>query len=354
MKALLALHFLGSLTNYQKKNILNEYLYSGNPNPQGIENQILKEIPSQSDWDRAQERAFKEERHAREEGYDILLLTTPKYPAYLKEIADPPIALFGRGKWPQSKVPLAVVGTRKPTHYGQIAAQHLSATLSEFPINLVSGLALGIDAAIHQGAIDSGAATTAFLAGGMGHFTPRRNMRLAQAMLDGGGGYFTEQPFAQHPEKYTFPVRNRLIAGASLATLVLEAARKSGALITANQAFHYGREVFALPGALNMPMSAGPNALLEDEIAHAVVSWERFPSRFYPLWRKNDGQLDLTNELEGQILQLFPHGRRVKSVQIRQRLNIENASVFKGLRTLIDLGFIEQIGNDTYCRKTVL
>ena len=95
---------------------------------------------------------------------------------------------------------------------------------------------MGIDAAVHQAALDVGATTTAFLAGGMNHFTPRRHLNLARELVDGGGGYFTEQPFSQQPERHTFPVRNRLIAGASLATLVLEAARKSGALITANQA----------------------------------------------------------------------------------------------------------------------
>lgn len=354
MNALLPLHFLRNLTNVQKKKLLVEHLYPESAGMQNLENQILKKIQDPAAWDLAQTLAHREEQNAQREGYEIVLLTTPNYPAYLKEIPDPPIALFGRGQWPQSKIPLAVVGTRKPTHYGKTAAQRLAAQLSEYPINLVSGLALGIDAAIHQSAVDSGAATTAFLAGGMGHFTPRQNLRIAQALVDGGGGYFTEQPFAQPPEKHTFPVRNRLIAGASLATVVLEAARKSGALITANQAFHYGREVFALPGALNMPMSAGPLALLEDEMARVIVDMERFPSRFYPLWRKNDGQLDLSQELEGQILQLFPHGRRVKSAQIRERLKVSNASIFKGLRTLMDLGFVEQIGHDTYCRKTVM
>ena len=354
MNALLPLHFLPKLTNVQKKQLVTEYLYSATPETQNLENQILKQIQDPAAWDLALSLAHREQRYAQQEGYDIVLLTTPNYPSYLKEIPDPPMALFGRGHWPQSKIPLAVVGTRKPTHYGRTAAQNLAATLSEYPINIVSGLALGIDATIHQSAVDSGATTTAFLAGGMGYFTPRQNLRIAQALVDGGGGYFTEQPFAQHPEKHTFPVRNRLIAGASLATVVLEAARKSGALITANQAFHYGREVFVLPGALNMPMSAGPLALLEDEMARAIVDMERFPSRFYPLWRKNDGQLDLSRELEGQILQLFPHGRRVKSAQIRDRLRISNASVFRGLRTLMDLGFVEQIGHDTYCRKTVL
>jgi predicted Rossmann fold nucleotide-binding protein DprA/Smf involved in DNA uptake len=168
------------------------------------------------------------------------------------------------------------------------------------------------------------------------------------------GGISQNNPFRSSQRRHTFPVRNRLIAGASLATLVLEAARKSGALITANQAFHYGREVFALPGATNMPMSEGPNALIADEMASAVVRWEDFAPRFYPMWRKNDSISLEGVSLETAILNCFPHGRRVSLEQISNRLKLNKASVYKGLNTLIAIGFFRtSSGAQTYCRKTV-
>lgn len=353
MKPLLCLHFFRSATNAKKK----QWISSLPPEFLTLENQfekaLLAAFPAPRDWERAQQLAHAETCNAQREGYLITCFNEPHYPSMLKELPDPPMALMGRGRWPLFKIPLAVVGTRKPTQYGLRAARELTTHLSEYPINFTSGLALGIDAAVHQAALDVGATTTAFLAGGMNHFTPRRHLNLARELVDGGGGYFTEQPFSQQPERHTFPVRNRLIAGASLATLVLEAARKSGALITANQAFHYGREVFALPGATNMPMSEGPNALIADEMASAVVRWEDFAPRFYPMWRKNDGILGEGEVLEAEILSLFPHGRRVKLDHISYRLNQQKTSVYRGLNTLMQLGYIERVGAQTYCRKTV-
>lgn len=353
MKPLLSLHFFRSLSNAKKK----QWIASLPTDVLTIENQfekaLSKSFPLSGDWERAQNLAYAETRNAQQEGYLITCFNEPSYPAMLKELPDPPMALMGRGQWSNNKIPLGVVGTRKPTQYGLLAARELTNHLSEYPINFVSGLALGIDASVHSAALDVGATTTAFLAGGMNHFTPLRHSNLARHMVEGGGGYFTEQPFSQLPEKHTFPVRNRLIAGASLATLVLEAARKSGALITANQAFHYGREVFALPGATNMPMSEGPNALIADEIASAVVRWEDFAPRFYPLWLKNDSISLEGVTLETAILNCLPHGRKVSLEQISNRLKLNKASIYKGLNTLIEFGFLESLGAQTYCRKTV-
>ena len=183
--------------------------------------------------------------------------------------------------------------------------------LSRFPINIISGLALGIDGTAHRTALDCGASTQAFLAGGLAHLSPPRHARLAQQILDAGGGYFTEQPFHTASLPQYYPVRNRLIAGSSLATLVVEAARKSGAMITANQAFQYGREVYALPGAVYQPMSAGPNRLIAEDIARLVVDAEHLVSSFYPIWAKKESQIDLAQALEGLLIEHFPHGRKV-------------------------------------------
>jgi predicted Rossmann fold nucleotide-binding protein DprA/Smf involved in DNA uptake len=185
----------------------------------------------------------------------------------------------------------------------------------------------------------------------MAEISPPRHTRLAAQIVDQSGGYFTEQPFHRAPTAGLFPVRNRLIAGASLATVVVEAARKSGALITANMAHKYHRSVFAVPGAWFMPYSQGPNALIEEQLAEAVVDLDRFPGRFYPPWAKNNELFDLSGGIEEALIKLLPHGRIVNSLQFRERLGVPNNMIFSGLRTLLELGLVERIGPDTYRRK---
>ena len=261
--------------------------------------------------------------------------------------------LFGRGTWPGVKSPLAVVGTRKPTGYGKDFCRRLAVELSAYPINFVSGLALGIDAAIHREAMDMGATTTAFLAGGLHAIGPKQHTALAQELVDEGGGYWTEQPFSQIPLKQLFPVRNRLIAGASMATFVIEAARKSGALFTAQQAFSDGRDVFALPGALFQPMSAGPNALIEQCCAQSVTRVADFPSRFNISWAKNDVSEVPKEDITTRMLRQFLPGRKLSSRQLRMALNCSNTIVFSELDWTITNGVLEKIGPDKYARKSL-
>jgi len=172
-------------------------------------------------------------------------------------------------------------------------------------------------------------------------------------MVNNGGGFFTEQSFYKESLRNFFPVRNRLIAGAALSTLVIEAAAKSGALITANQAFTYNREVYALPGALFQPNSLGPNLLIEQLIARPVVQLESFPSTFYPLWIENTQKIDLSTSIEGRLIREFPHGRIVDSSYLKTKLNSSNTQIFKGLKILVDLGLLDRVGPHRYCRKTV-
>ena len=349
MHPLLILNFLEGLTNAQKKvhfeantkiDFTGKWPFKG----RAPSNWPLKR-------DRAMERAAHELEHARREGYEIIPMDSPNYPSYLREVADPPMVLFGRGRWNNAKIPLAVVGTRKMTNYGGHVTRELAVRMSEYPINFVSGLAMGVDASMHRRAVEMGATTTAFMAGGMKDISPKGHRKLAQEMLDGGGGNFKEQPFEQEPLRNLFPVRNRLIAGASLATLVVESAKKSGALITANMAHHYERSVFAVPGAWFMPYSQGPNALIEEQLAEAVVQLDDFPGRFYPLWVENQTKLDLSDSIEEAIISLIPHGRKVNSLHIRNRLKAPNNMIFKGLNSLLSLGVIERMEADTYRRK---
>ena len=353
MNTLLSLHFFKKWPNRLKKEVVFEYGASENDLQIVLKRQISQNDSWKRDWENAQEKANVEIGHAKREGYSILPISSSQYPDGLKVVSDPPMVLFGRGSWPGVKSPLAVVGTRKPTGYGKDFCRRLAVELSAYPINFVSGLALGIDAAIHREALDMGATTTAFLAGGLHAIGPKQHTLLAQELVDEGGGYWTEQPFSQIPLKLFFPVRNRLIAGASMATFVIEAARKSGALITAEQAFSYGRDVFALPGALFQPMSAGPNALIEQCCAQSVTSVADFPSRFNTSWVKNDVLEPDMEDISQRMLRQFMPGRKLSSRQLRMALNCSNSIVFRELEWMIAQGVLEKIGPDKYARKTV-
>lgn len=353
MNTLLSLHFFKNWPNRIKKKLVIEHGATQMDLELFLERQFSVEDQFKRDWELAQEKAHIEIGHAAREGYSIVPISSAQYPDGLKAVADPPMVLFGRGIWPAVKSPLAVVGTRKPTGYGRDFCRRLAVELSAYPVNIVSGLALGIDAAIHREAIDMGATTTAFLAGGLHAIGPKQHTKLASMLVDEGGGYWTEQPFSQIPLKQLFPVRNRLIAGASMATFVIEAARKSGALITAQQAFDYGRDVYALPGALFQPMSAGPNALIEQCCAQAVTGVAGFGARFNASWSKNDvhepAMEDITQRM---LLQFTPH-RKLSSLQLRMALNCSNSMIFSELEWMVAKGVLEKIGPDKYARKSV-
>lgn len=187
------------------------------------------------------------------------------YPEALKEIHDPPAVLFYRGKIPQATKSIAVVGSRKCTHYGQQIVKDLVEPLAANGVNIVSGLALGIDALAHQAALEVGGQTVAVLGSGLdeANIYPTRNRYIAKQIYAGQGAVISEFPIGTHPLAQNFPQRNRIIAGLSQGTLIIEAAAKSGSLITARLAMESGRDVFAVPGPINSPLSEGPNNLIK-------------------------------------------------------------------------------------------
>jgi DNA processing protein len=353
MNYLLALHFLKGLTNRQKKTLFYSEEWKRHGPEFAISAVLKKMIDGTSNWDNALLCMNEEQVIIQNEGITLLTFDMQEFPELLRQIPDPPMALFGRGTWDNRKVPLAIVGTRKPSSYGLHHTKMIVRDLSRYPVNILSGLAFGIDACAHEASLDCGATTHAFVAGGLHKLSPKRNEKLAISMVNNGGGFFTEQSFYKESLRNFFPVRNRLIAGAALSTLVIEAAAKSGALITANQAFTYNREVYALPGALFQPNSLGPNLLIEQLIARPVVQLESFPSTFYPLWIENTQKIDLSTSIEGRLIREFPHGRIVDSSYLKTKLNSSNAQIFKGLKILVDLGLLDRVGPHRYCRKTV-
>ena len=187
------------------------------------------------------------------------------YPALLKQIHDPPPLLFYRGQLPATEhVLVSMVGSRRATRYGYDATSVLARDLVRHQLGIVSGLAYGIDGQAHESALEAGGYTLAVLAGGINdaHIAPSQHQPLAHSILKAGGCLLSEQPPGTPPEAYLFPRRNRIVAGLSRATIVVEATRKSGSLISADCALSENREVLAVPGPINSTRSAGTHDLI--------------------------------------------------------------------------------------------
>jgi len=199
-------------------------------------------------------------------GVRVLALSDPDYPVLLKNIFDPPAALYVKGSWPKGPeaVPpaVALVGAREATPYGLRVTRALARELASAGLTVVSGLALGVDAAAHEGALEALGRTVAVLGNGLGSVYPPSNRRLAERILAAGGALVSELPMALEARPEHFPARNRIVSGLSRAVVVVEAAAKSGALITADSALEQGRDVFAVPGNIDSRLSEGTNGLL--------------------------------------------------------------------------------------------
>ena len=205
-----------------------------------------------------------EEDKAHKRGVTIVTPLDAAYPAALLTIHDPPLALYVRGNLRAGDAQsIAVVGTRHPTHYGVECARKLSFGMAKSGLCVISGLALGIDTAAHEGALRAKGRTIAVIGGGFDHLYPSENVRLAEEIAD-QGAVISEFPFSRKPDRTTFPMRNRIVSGMSRGVLVVEASMESGAMITANQASDQGRSIFAVPGRIDSYASRGPNVLIRD------------------------------------------------------------------------------------------
>ena len=208
-----------------------------------------------------------------------------EFPAQLRAVPETPPWLYVRGALlPEDALAVAVVGSRRATEYGEGVAEELSAQLAARGVTVVSGLARGIDSAAHRGALRGGGRTIAVLGSGADVIYPPENRRLAGLIEDRGA---VVSPFAPGtpPLPHHFPLRNRVIAGLALAVVVVEAAERSGALITARLAAEFGREVMAVPGRVTSPASRGAHALIRDGAA-LVEGWEDVVAGLPVRWRE--------------------------------------------------------------------
>src|ERR1043165_2201841 len=209
-------------------------------------------------------------------GSDVLALDDGAYPALLREIPDPPVTLYVRGSWRAClEAPcVGIVGSRRCSTYGQNVAAQLARELAARGVTIVSGLARGVDAAAHRGALEAGGRTAAVLGTGIDEVYPRDHRRLAEEILAKGGALVTQFPLGTPPVAENFPYRNRIISGLSLGVVVVEAAENSGSLITARLAIEQNREVFAVPGNITSRNSFGTNYLIKGAGAKLVQQWQ--------------------------------------------------------------------------------
>ena len=223
------------------------------------------DIPESFLYDGDFQFATAEIKKAKKLNVKIVTINDTCYPFLLKEITNPPLVLYMKGKVPSSdRYMISIVGSRKCTKYGQTVAQKFAVSFAQVGITVVSGLALGIDSAAHSGAINAGGKTIAVIGSGLDRIYPMSNKHLAKKICGGYGAVISEFPFGTEPRPFNFPFRNRIISGLSYATIVVEAAKKSGSLITARLAAEQGRDVFAVPGNITSKMSEGTNMLIKD------------------------------------------------------------------------------------------
>jgi DNA processing protein len=210
------------------------------------------------------ERAFSEYHGAVRRGFHLVDLLSPKYPRLLAAMEDPPLVLYVWGGPVQvDELAIAVVGSRRASAYGLAACHRFAEELARRGASVVSGLARGIDAAAHRAALEAGGRTIAVLGSGLNRLYPSEHRRLAEKIAL-NGAVISELPLDAPPLPGHFPMRNRVIAGMTLGTIVIEAAVRSGSLITARHALEQNREVFALPGSIDSPTTLGVHRLIQD------------------------------------------------------------------------------------------
>lgn len=286
----------------------------------------------------------------------LLTLDDARYPHTLKQIADPPLLLYVRGNIAALSAPqMAIVGSRNPSPMGADNAYAFAAELARFKFVISSGLAMGIDAAAHQGALSVTGRTIAVMGTGLNRIYPACHHQLVQDIID-CGAVISEFALDSPPLANHFPRRNRIISGMSLGVLVIEAARQSGSLITAQQAVEQGREVFALPGSIHNPHAKGCHYLIKqgaklvDDVSDIInelgINYTPISLQDAPV------QVDSTCELDSKQLSVLTavgdEPTSVDSVIIRSGLTSEQ--VCSMLLVLEVEGYLQMTATGQYCR----
>jgi len=309
---------------------------------------LLKEAESYK------KRAEEEVKFCEKYQIEMLPYLAPEYPQALKYQHDSPTILYKKGNLDlNTQEMIAVVGTRKPTDYGKNMAEQIATYFAERNINVVSGLAYGIDIAAHKAALKVGGATTAVLAHGLDRIYPTMHYEKAVEMLE-KGAWVSEFPSGTSPDAPNFPARNRIISGLCKAIIVVEAAKKGGALITANFGFEQNKEIYAVPGNVGLAFSEGCNHLIQHNIAKLLthpqevlndlnIQWSNEIAETLPkIEAKNDFSNVVLSAEETKIVGLLRKGE-AQIDTISNQTDIPIAALNSLLLTMEFKGFIKQM-----------
>ncbi len=281
------------------------------------------------------------------------------YPDFLKQIKNPPKALYFQGdisiikKFPC----FAIVGTRRNTLYGKQLALDIAGDLAEAGFIIISGLAPGIDTFAHQGALERNGKTIAVLGSGLDRKSiyPKENIKLAEKIVDNGGLLLSEYPANTSASRFTFPQRNRIVAGISKGVLVIEAKEKSGSLITANYAFKQKKKLFAIPGAVNQQGSRGPHLLIKQGKAKLVESAQDILKEFDSLELKDikikNQRFNTEKNIEENIILNALKNQSLHIDKIIEQTKISAQKVASTLAILELKGKVRNLGGNFYSLK---
>jgi DNA processing protein len=292
-------------------------------------------------------------------GCKVITIQDESYPINLKAIYDPPQVLYIKGDLlPADSLAVSMVGTRSASPYGKMVAELLSGQLATRGITVVSGMAYGVDTAAHTGALSGGGRTIAVMGNGLDVIYPARNLKLLGEIV-GSGAAVSEFPMGMKPLKNNFPRRNRVISGLSLGTLVVEAPKRSGALITAEYALNQGREVFAVPGRIDSETSGGTHELIKQG-AKLVESVEDILDELPAYTLEPLTKEDVEIEEERMELQLSEDEKAVWKVVGSSSIHIDNIArgatlpAYKVSAALVMLelkGLVQQSAGKMFTRK---
>ena len=307
------------------------------------------------DFDKALEKAAEELKFIEKNNIDVLFYTDAGYPKRLKNCSDSPILLYSKGNADlNNQRVVSIVGTRNATDYGKQLCHQLVEELQQYNALIVSGLAHGIDVAAHKEALKFNLPTVGVLAHGLDRLYPTQNRTTADKMLD-NGGLLTEYPSGTRPDRENFPQRNRIVAGMADATVVIEASVKGGALITAEIANGYNRDVFAFPGRVGDDFSEGCNFLIRNNKAALLTCAADLA---YSLgWEKTDIQkpveqfmlpLDMTT-VERTIFEIIQHHKQPLAIdELTIKANIPMSQLAMNLLNMEMQGYIRSLPGKTY------
>ncbi len=288
-------------------------------------------------------------------GVQILTLYDNAYPAVLKELYDPPLCLYVRGRLPEfPDNAVAIVGSRRISSYGERMGRALASDAAAAGFTVVSGLAYGVDTVAHTAVVDAAGTTVAVLGGGLKHIHPKENIPLARRIIETGGAVISEFPLDFPVSRTSFPRRNRIVAGLCRGTIVVEAGTESGALITARLAMENGRDVFAVPGHADNPQAQGCHKLIK-EGAMLIESFDdvlnAFGAGLLP-GMAPEGIPDSSDQLDANLKAVYDliAAGECTLEEIQQALGIETGDLLSRLMHL-ELKFLVEKGADRRYRR---